>query len=64
MEKKGLHEAVGRKFEYFGDDYELVQVEPTIVLENLNDGSYVEMTFETFRKQALDGTIRIIGENS
>ena len=53
---------VGRMFRYMGDEYELMRVEPTVVLQSVHYGSCVELLPETFKRMIVDGSIKDIKE--
>ena len=45
---------VGRKFQYLNNSYELIQAEPTVILQSVNDDTHVELPQETFKRRLLD----------
>ncbi len=53
---------VGRKFQYLNSSYELIQAEPTVILQSMNDDTHVELPQETFIRRILDCDIAEIKE--
>lgn len=57
-----LKNLLGRKFQYLNNSYELIQAEPTVILQSMNDDTHVELPQEKFIRRILDCDIAEIKE--
>lgn len=53
---------VGGRYRYMGNEYELMRVEPTVVMQNVYYGTCVELMPDTFKKHLTNGSIKQIKE--